>query len=106
MGSNNKADGYYLDVGWSISKQWELDLRYDELNRLTNSAPDERKFSTTTIGVQYFFNPGVRAIFNYEFRDIKVANPGVIAAGAARGNAEAIAGVIGNRVGVQLTWVF
>ena len=106
LGSNNKADGYYLDVGWSISKQWELDLRYDELNRLTNSAPDERKFSTTTIGVQYFFNPGVRAIFNYEFRDIKVANPGAIAAGAARGNAEAITGAIGNRVGVQLTWVF
>ena len=106
LGSNNKANGYYLEGGWSINKQWEIDLRYDELNRLTNSAPDERKFSNWTLGVQYFFNPNTRLTFNYEVRDIKVANPGALAAGPTRNNAEAIANSIGNRAGLQLTWIF
>lgn len=106
LGSNNKADGFYLEGGWSINKQWELDLRYDELNRLTNSGPDERKFSTWTLGVQYFFTPAMRLTFNYEIRDIKVANPGALAAGPARNNAEAIANSIGDRAAVQFTWIF
>lgn len=106
LGSNNKADGFYIEGGWSINKQWELDLRYDELNRLTNSAADERKFSTWTLGLQYFFNPTMRITLNYEIRDIKVSNPDAIAAGPARNNAEAIAGSIGDRAGLQFTWIF
>lgn len=106
LGSNNKANGYYLDAGWSISKTWEVDLRYDVLNRLTNSAPDERKFSTTTLGAQYFLNASSRIIFNYEFRDLKVSNADALAAGAARNNALVIANTMGNRIGLQLTFVF
>ena len=106
LGSNNKADGYYADVGWTINKQWEVDLRYDKFNRLTNSAPDARTFTTSTFGVQYFFNPGLRATLNYEVRDLKVTNPDALVAGPARNNAQVIANSIGNRVGIQMTWIF
>lgn len=53
-----------------------------------------------------FFNPVTRAIFNYEWRNMKVTNPAAIAAGAARNNALNIADNLGDRISVQLTWSF
>ena len=106
LDSSNKAKGYYVDAGWTINKQWELDARYDEFNRLTNSAANERKFSTWTLGAQYFFDSTLRVAFNYEIRDLKVSNPDAIPAGPNRNNANILADSIGNRANLQLTWVF
>lgn len=63
-----KADGWYIDVGFKPHPKWELDARYDRLNRGTEEAANERRFETFTLGFQYFFNLKSRFIFNYEFR--------------------------------------
>ena len=99
LDSSNKADGYYLDTGWRFARKWEADLRYDYLDRLSNSAPDERKFTTWTVGMQYFYTPTMRVAVNYDIRKIK-ANP------EAGANANTIVGAIGNRISVVGTWVF
>lgn len=106
---NSKAAGYYLDAGYRLSQEWEVDLRYDEFNRLTNSAFDERKYTTWTAGVQYFFNPMLRLVLNYEARKLKVVNPGAAntAAQATQLNDAGIIGdSMGNRFSAQLTWIF
>lgn len=105
-GVNEKARGGYVEGGWRFIPQWEIDLRYDYLDFMTQTAANEREFSTTTLGLQYFVNPATRAIFNYELRNMKVSNPTAIAAGAARDNALAIAKGMGDRISVQLTWSF
>jgi phosphate-selective porin len=86
-----------------------VDLRYDELSKMTNSAYDERKVSAWTLGGQYFYSPKIRFALNYEIRDIKVVNPeaqltnGQKIQGTA---AEVIGGSVGNRISAQLTWIF
>ncbi len=105
-GVNEKASGWYAEGGWRFLPQWEADLRYDYLDFMTQTAANEREFATTTLGLQYFFNPATRAIFNYERRNMKVTNPNALAAGAARNNALNIADSLGNRISLQLTWSF
>jgi hypothetical protein len=105
-GVNEKASGWYAEGGWRFLPQWEADLRYDYLDFMTQTAANEREFSTTTVGLQYFFNPATRAIFNYEWRNMKVSNPNALAAGAARNNALNIADSLGDRISLQLTWSF
>lgn len=106
LNDDNEADGYYLDVGYRVLPKLELDVRYDRYNRLTNSAPDERRFETWTLGAQYFFTPSLRAALNYEIRDLAVANPSAIANATQRANAETIADAMDDRVSLQLTWMF
>jgi hypothetical protein len=106
VGVNEKAHGWYVEGGWRFLSQWEVDLRYDTLDFMTQNAANEREFATTTLSLQYFINKSTRAMFNYEWRDMTVPNPAMIAAGAARSNAQAVAGNLGDRVSLQLTWSF
>lgn len=70
--TDNEADGWYLDAGYKVLPNLELDVRYDELDRGTEgSADNERDFERWTLGAQYFFNKQSRFTLNYEFRDIK-----------------------------------
>jgi hypothetical protein len=69
----NEADGWYLDFGYKVLPNLELDVRYDELDRVTEGAastPRGREFERWTIGAQYFFNKKSRFTLNYEFRDV------------------------------------
>lgn len=66
--SANKASGYYLDTGLKLTEKTEIDLRYDVLDQLSNSAPDERKKKTWTIGAQYFYSKAMRFAVNYSYR--------------------------------------
>ena len=66
---NDEADGWYVDVGYKVLPKLELDMRYDVLNRGTDTAAEERQFQTLTLGAQYFFDVHTKAILNYEFRD-------------------------------------
>lgn len=66
---DDEADGWYLDLGYKVLPQLELGVRYDKLNRGTDTAVNEREFETLTVGAQYHFNNKTRAILNYEFRD-------------------------------------
>lgn len=113
LADSNKADGYYLESGWRFAPKWEADLRYDRLDRLTNSSYDERKFSTWTLGAQYFYSPKVRVAVNYEIRSLDVpanTTPGLSGTATAQKtqltDAQTIANSMGNRLSVQLTWVF
>ncbi len=105
-GVNEKADGWYLEGGWRLSQEWEVNLRYDYLDFMKQTLANERVFSTTTLGMQYFINPATRVIFNYEWRNMTVSNLAAIPAGALRNNALTIADNLANRASVQLTWNF
>ena len=116
LNSSNTAKGYYVDMGWQFMPKWEADLRYDNLDKLNNSAYDERLFSTVTYGAQYFYSKSLRFMVNYEVRKASVSNPTaylLTPAGALRNgqltqltDAAIIAGSIGNRVMVGCTYVF
>lgn len=73
-GATAKANGYYLEGGWYIPKsKWEIDLRYDVYNRLTdnsalgNGRTFEMEFETITLGAQYHINKKTR--INMEISD-------------------------------------
>lgn len=103
---NERAHGWYVEGGWRFLPQWEVDLRYDYLDFMTQTPANEREFATTTLGMQYFINPATRLMFNYEWRAMKVSNPDAIAGVVARHNAREIAANLADRISVQLTWSF
>jgi hypothetical protein len=73
-GAFAEANGYYIEGGYRFQNSgWEIDLRYDVYNRLDGDQ-FEIKFSGTTFGVQYFFNPRVRVALNYEAREGDAVN--------------------------------
>ena len=96
----DKADGYYVDFGYLVLPNLELDVRYDLLNRRTDLAANLRQFTTTTVGVQYFFNKKTRATLNYEFRNAEA--PKLSDTNAAN----LILNSIDNRASLQLTMIF
>lgn len=106
IGVNEQADGWYVEGGWRFHKEWEVDLRHDVFNRLTGTAALERKFTTTTLGLQYLFYKNTRLTLNYEWRRLQVPYPEAIPLGAQRTNAQLIADNLGDRVSLQLTWFF
>jgi Phosphate-selective porin O and P len=100
-GATAKANGWYLDGGWYIpNTKWEFDARYDTVD-LNTGATDEHKFTKTTLGVDYNFNPKAHVTFNYELRDFKCT-----AAGTACINANKNLTGVGNKVGVRVTAAF
>jgi len=72
--TEGEADGYYVDFGYKVMPNLELDIRYDVLNRGTETSAGERTFETVTLGAQYFFNKKTRVTFNYEIRDQEAPN--------------------------------
>lgn len=109
LDTDNTADGYYLDAGWRFSHDWEADVRYDVLNKMTNSAYDERKATTWTLGAQYFYNPKMRFVLNYELRKLVVTNPDAQVTNAQKIQgtaASAIGDSLGNRLSIQMTYMF
>jgi predicted porin len=96
-----KGDGGYLDFGYRVTPDIELDVRYDWYNRLTNLQPtDEFKFDTWTFGAQYFFTETTKVIVNYEKRNVEaVGYP-------ASSPANEIAGATDNRISAQLFLFF
>ncbi len=105
-GSDNKAWGAYAQGGYYVTRNVELQLRYDQYDRLTNNAALQRNFKTWTLGAQYFFTPRVRLTLNYAIRRLDVPHPDAITNPVQRNNAQQIANAMGNRVDLQLTAVF
>ena len=70
-----KGDGGYLDYGYRIKPNIELDIRFDWYNRVTNSTSSpEIRFETWTLGAQYFFSKTTKAIVNYERRSVEAVD--------------------------------
>ncbi|HKK13471.1 MAG TPA: porin [Gammaproteobacteria bacterium] len=97
---NEKAHGWYIDGGYKVLPNLELDLRYDQYNRNTKVSADEREFKTTTVGAQYFFNKKSRMLVNYEFRSADAPNLPDSA------NPNKVLDSIDNRLSAQLLIIF
>jgi hypothetical protein len=110
-GADGKADGYYLEGGWYIpSTDWEIDLRYDVYNRLTDDVaftggPNigktfEMKFETITLGAQYHINKKTR--INMEIADRTFEAVDWASATGPNDNLDGVS----TRYGIQLTHIF
>ncbi len=105
--TNGEADAWYVDFGYLVHPKLELDIRYDTLNRNTQSAALERKFSTLTFGAQYFFNKKSRFLINYEVRDAeapRIDGSGLPAAQIQ--GAKDVLDSIDNRISAQMLIIF
>ena len=110
-GVEDTADGYYLDFGYMIPKtKWEVDVRYDVLNRLTDghkfaAGPNtgktlEMQFKSLTLGVQYHFNLKTRLQINHISSEAEAVD---FSSGA--GPNDNLDGV-GKRIAMQVQHVF
>jgi hypothetical protein len=108
MEPDEEADGWYLDFGYKVLPNLELDVRYDKLNRSTEGTTsnpaglvraNEREFERWTVGAQYFFNKKSRLTVNYEFRDAEAPDQGF-------GPADDIVGGIDDRLSAQVLVIF
>ena len=106
LGSDNRSSGWYIDGGWRIVPKWEIDVRVDRFNQLSNTPSAERNFSTWTLGLQHHLSPRARITLNYEVRDLWVPHPDAIEDRERRQDAEAIAAAMGNRLDIQATVIF
>ncbi len=68
---DGEANGWYLEGGFDILSNLELDLRFDQLNRGTESRDTERRFNTWTLGLQYRIDKHWRLLANYQWQDAK-----------------------------------
>ncbi|MCK4704957.1 MAG: porin [Gammaproteobacteria bacterium] len=101
LSTKGESDGYYLDYGYKVTPQVELDLRYDIYNRVTNlAAAAERTYETTTLGLQYFFNKKTRFTFNHELRTLEA--PGQ----ASTAGANKIGAAMDDRTSMQVFMAF
>ncbi len=110
-GANGEANGYYLEGGWYIpNTNWEIDLRYDVYNRLTDDKKGtagplagkslEVQFNTVTLGTQYHFNKKTRVNAEVAFRDYEA--PDWASGAGPNSNLDNM----GERYAIQLTHIF
>lgn len=66
---NDSANGYNFTAGYALNPDWELFLRYDRLNRGTDTALNERRFETWSLSTRYYFTKSIYAVASYEWRD-------------------------------------
>jgi len=97
---NGEADSYYVDFGYKVIPNLELDLRYDVLNRGTETSAGERTFDTVTLGAQYFLNKKSRITVNYELRNQEAPNL------ASTATPNLIADSLDDRLSIQLLTIF
>jgi len=114
---DNKSRGLQFEYGFHLNKNWQFDIRWAREDRFYEVADGidpgaERKFTETTLGATYHFTKKARLTFNYGFRDVEkptdytaaFSNAGV--AGATNNNVDIVTDSIGDRVGLQLTYIF
>jgi len=117
LDDDNKSRALQLEYGFYLNKNWQFDIRWAREDRFYEVAAGidpgaERKFTETTVGATYHFTKKARLTFNYGFRDVKkptdytaaFSNAGV--AGATNNNVDIVTDSIGDRVGLQLTYIF
>lgn len=105
---DDKADGYYVDLGYRALPELELNVRYDALSASKDSVERHREFATTTLGAQYFFNKKTSVRFNYEMRDLQApdVNQSTTLKPGQKLTATNTAAAIDNRLSVGFTMVF
>ncbi len=102
--------GWYADIGYDINHWWKgskrttINLRHDVFDRNTEDKLRTVQFNTTTFSMEYFFHKKARLTFSYQARDFNADDR---TAGTPQAtNGEAVMSSIGNRVGLQVTYIF
>jgi len=113
----NKSRALQLEYGFYLNKNWQFDIRWAREQRLYSVADgidpgNERELDETTLGVTYHFTPKARLTFNYGFRNVDKPNDynaafsNATVAGASNNNVDIVTDSIGDRIGLQLTYIF
>jgi len=115
---DNKSRAFQVEYGFYLNKNWQFDIRWAREQRLYETAANinegnEREIDETTLGVTYHFTKKSRLTFNYAFRDVDQPNqydgsnglPGN-AVNATNNNVGIVTDSIGDRIGLQLTYIF
>ena len=116
---DNKSRALQLEYGFYLNKNWQFDIRWAREQRLYETSADinagsGRELDETTLGVTYHFTKKSRLTFNYGFRDVKrtknydtgagIGNATVL--GRIQNNVDTVTDSIGDRIGLQLTYIF
>jgi len=105
---SSENTGYYADFGYDINYWWggrkrsTINLRYDVLDRNVDNSAREVHFATTTFSWEYFFHKKARVTFSYQARDFNADER----SGNAQINGNAVLEEVGDRVGLQVTYIF
>jgi hypothetical protein len=97
---DEKAHGWYVDLGYRLIPSLELDGRYDELYRQTDTAAAEQRFRTLTLGFQYFLTGSTRLTVNHEIRSASAPNL------PASATANAVLNSLDHRLSAQILAIF
>lgn len=115
---DNKSRAFQAEYAFYLNKNWQFDIRWAREQRLYETSADinrgnEREIDETTLGVTYHFTPKARLTFNYAFRDVEQVNDYDGSTGGNAGQVNAtnnnvgiVTDSIGDRVGLQLTYIF
>lgn len=115
---DNKSRAFQVEYAFYLDKNWQFDIRWAREQRLYETASNinegnEREIDETTLGVTYHFTKKARMTFNYAFRDVEQVNQydatnGLPGAGVTNTNTNVgiITDSIGDRLGLQLTYIF
>lgn len=99
-GLDGEASSWYVEGGYYIpGTNWEVDARYDVLNRLEDDK-FETKFTGATLGLQYHFNKKTRLTVNYIMNTAEAVNFGTGAGPNANLDG------VGDRFAAQVTAIF
>jgi len=114
---DNKSRAISLEYGLYIGK-WQFDARWAREQRLYESAANindgnEREIDATTLGVTYHFTKKARLTFNYVFQDVEQTDDYELLPGLNQNQVNTInnnVGIatdsVGDRIGLQLTYIF
>jgi len=116
---DNKSRAFQVEYGFYLNKNWQFDVRWAREQRLYETSSDindgsEREIDETTLGVTYHFTKKSRLTFNYAFRDVDAPNSYDASTGIGNAtvrsridnNVNTVTDSIGDRVGLQLTYIF
>lgn len=96
----DSADGYNFTAGYGILPNWEMFVRYDRLNRGTDTALNERRFETWSLSTRYHFTDSVYLVGSYEWRDFRAPRLGENAV------PNLSLDTVDDRLGVRLYWTY
>lgn len=111
----NRSRGFSVDYGFFLNPSWEFAFRYDRHDLLYQQAgpwtdQDERIIQTYTMGVVHHFRPKLRLTVNYLFRDHDAPNDVTLydpqANAILNNNVNRTLNSLGDRIALQLTWIF
>ncbi|MDT8283587.1 MAG: hypothetical protein RQ982_12375 [Gammaproteobacteria bacterium] len=101
-------EGWYADIGYDIQQhlgiknRTTLNVRYDELDRNQDNDSRAVHMKSTTFTGEYFFHPKARLTLSYAIRDFDANQR----KGVPETVGNQVLSPVGNRIGLELTFIF